>query len=83
MDNHGLTCPESSFRRYISNHPEFQAYSNQRKKNSISNKTHIRYETEQGKQAQLNSKESIPFTLKSGETINVNIIVLLLSYSRY
>ncbi len=82
-DNHGLTCPESSFRRYISKHPEFQVYFNQRKKHPISNKTHIRYETEIGKQAQLDWKESIPFTLKSGETIEVNILVLLLSYSRY
>ena len=48
-----------------------------------SNKTHIRYETEAGQQAQLDWKESIPFTLKSGETIEVNILVLLLSYSRY
>ena len=82
-DNHGLTCPESSFRRYISKHPEFQVYFNQRKKHPISNKTHIRYETEIGKQAQLDFKESIPFTLKSGETIEVNILVLLLSYSSY
>lgn len=38
-DNHGLTCPESSFRRYISKYPEFQVYFNQRKKHPISNKT--------------------------------------------
>lgn len=82
-DNHGLTCTESSFRRYISRHPEFQVYFNQRKKHPISNKTHIRYETEPGKQAQLDWKESIPFTLKSRKTIEVNILVLLLSYSRY
>ena len=60
-----------------------QAYFNQRKKHPVSNKTHVRYETEPGKQAQLNWKESIPFTLKNGETIEVNILVLLLSYSRY
>lgn len=83
MDNHGLTCPESSFRRYISKHSEFQAYFNQRKNHPVSNKTHVRYETEPGKQAQLDWKESIPFTLKNGETIEVNILVLLLSYSRY
>lgn len=51
VDNHGLTCPESSFRRYISKHSEFQAYFNQRKKHPVSNKTHVRYETEPGKQA--------------------------------
>ena len=26
-DNHGLTCAQSSFRRYISNNPEFNSYS--------------------------------------------------------
>ena len=36
-----------------------------------------------GKQAQLDWKESIPFILSSGETIEVNIFVLLLSYSRF
>ena len=36
-----------------------------------------------GKQAQLDWKESIPFILSSGETIDVNIFVLLLSYSRF
>ena len=64
VDNHGLTCPESSFRRYISKHSEFQVYFNQlnqRKKHPVSNKTHIRYETEPGKQAQLDWKESILF----------------------
>ncbi len=82
-DNHGLSCPESSFRRYISKHPELQVYFNQRKKHPVLNKIHIRYETEAGQQAQLDWKESIPFTLKSGEMIEVNILVLLLSYSRY
>lgn len=36
-----------------------------------------------GKQAQLDWKESIQFTLSSGEIIDVNIFVLLLSYSRF
>ena len=35
------------------------------------------------KQAQLDWKESIPFILSSGEKIEVNIFVLLLSYSRF
>lgn len=82
-DNHGLSCTESSFRPYISKHPELQAYFNQRKKHPVLNKIHIRYETEARQQAQLHWKESIPFTLKSGEMIEVNILVLLLSYSRY
>ena len=36
-----------------------------------------------GKQAQLDWKESIPFILSSGETVEINIFVLLLSYSRF
>jgi len=83
VDNHGLTCKEPSFRRYISNHPEFQQYFDQRGKKHLTNKTHIRYETAPASQAQLDWKESIPFTLKNGETLEVNILVLLLSYSRY
>lgn len=83
VDNHGLDCAESSFRRYILKHPEFQEYFNTRKKTHSSNKVHIRYETGPAKQAQLDWKESIPFTLKSGETLEINILVLLLSYSRY
>ena len=83
IDNHGLDCAESSFRRYILKHPEFQEYFNARKKSHVSNKIHIRYETGPAKQAQLDWKESIPFTLKTGETLEINILVLLLSYSRY
>lgn len=83
IDNHGLDCAESSFRRYILKHPEFQEYFNTRKKSHSSNKSHIRYETPPAKQAQLDWKESIPFTLKTGETLEINILVLLLSYSRY
>ena len=79
----GCDTGRSGFLPSLSKHSEFQVYFNQRKKHPISNKTHIRYETEPGKQAQLDWKESIPFTLKSGETIEVNILVLLLSYSRY
>lgn len=36
-----------------------------------------------GQQAQLDWKESIQFTLSTGEIIEVNIFVLLLSYSRF
>lgn len=82
-DNHGLSCAQSSFRRYIQKHPEFQEYFGSRKKSKSSKKTHIRYETEQGRQAQLDWKESIPFTLCTGEIIDINVFVLLLSYSRF
>ncbi len=83
IDNHGLNCAESSFRRYISIHDEFQSYFDNRSKRTPAAKQHIRFETEPAKQAQLDWKESIPFLLENGEVIEINILVLLLSYSRY
>lgn len=83
VDNKGLNCSESNFRRYISGHAEFNAYFS-RKKAAVSSKpSHMRYETDQGKQAQLDWKESMEILLSTGETITINIFVLLLSYSRY
>lgn len=43
----------------------------------------MRFETPPGQQAQLDWKESIKFTLKSGEMIDVNIFVLILAASRF
>lgn len=82
-DNHNLDCAQSSFRRYISNIPEFNDYFKRRKKGYISNKSVMRFETDCGQQAQLDWKENIQFILKTGEIINVNIFVLILSYSRF
>lgn len=83
VDNHGLNdCKYSNFCHYINSHEEFAAYFKQ-KRPSNANRPVIRFETPAGKQAQLDWKENIPFVLKSGETITVNIFVLLLSYSRF
>ena len=82
-DNHGLDCAQSSFRRYISNHSEFNEYFNNRKKGHISTTSPMRYETGKGKQAQLDWKENIEFVLNTGEVININVLVLILSYSRF
>ncbi len=82
-DNYGLDCAQSSFRRYISNHSEFNEYFNNRKKGHISTTSIMRYETEKGKQAQLDWKENIEFILTTGEVININVFVLILSYSRF
>lgn len=82
-DNHQLNCAQSSFRRYISQHPEFQAYFDRRRKNSTHHQSHMRFETAPGQQAQLDWKESIKFTLKSGELVDVNIFVLILAASRF
>lgn len=82
-DNYGLDCAQSSFRRYISNHPEFNQYFNIRKKGNLSKATPMRFETDKGEQAQLDWKESIDFILSTGEMITINIFVLILSYSRF
>ena len=82
VDNHGFTGVYCNFCHYLRKYPEFDSYF---RKNSPCNKEQItiRYETPAGKQAQLDWKESIPFILSSGETIEVNVFVLLLSYSRF
>lgn len=82
-DNHGLECAQSSFRRYISNNSEFNDYFKRRKKGYISNNSTMRFETDKGHQAQLDWKENIDFILSDGEVININIFVLILSYSRF
>lgn len=83
VDNHGLDgCRYSNFCHYINSHEEFAVYF-KHKKPSNTNKPVIRFETQEGKQAQLDWKENIPFVLKSGETIHINVFVLLLSYSRF
>lgn len=43
----------------------------------------MQFESSPGKQAQLDWKKSISFQLKNGEMIIINILVLILSYSRY
>ncbi len=82
-DNHGLQCSQSTFRAYINRKPEFKKYfeEGQRTVSSCSGK--VRYETSPGEQAQLDWKESIQFETKDGETVYVNVAVLLLSYSRF
>ena len=79
-DNYQLPCAQSSFRRYISHHPEFQEYFDRRRKNFSHKKSHMRFETAPGRQVQLDWKESMKFTLKSGEIININIFDHLRMY---
>jgi transposase len=81
-DNHGLDCSDSSFRAYIARTPEFKAYFEEEKR-IASPKGTVRYETPPAKQAQLDWKESIIFETKDGEQAEVNVAVLLLSYSRF
>ena len=82
VDNHGFQGVYCNFCHYLKKYPEFDSYFKKSRPSNTDNIT-IRYETDMGKQAQLDWKESIPFLLSSGETINVNIFVLLLSYSRF
>lgn len=81
-DNHGLKCSASTFRAYINQHEEFEAYF----KSSIrlkSPKGTPRFETPPGKQAQLDWKENIDFLTSEGEIVNINVAVLVLAHSRF
>lgn len=82
VDNYGFTGVYCNFCHYLRRYPEFDSYF-RKSKSSNKDKVTIRYETDMGKQAQLDWKESIPFILSSGETVDVNIFVLLLSFSRF
>lgn len=81
-DNHGLICGQSTFRTYIANTPEFQAYFEKDEHIPSMSNTGIRFETRAGKQAQLDWKESILYETKDGEQVEINVAVLVLSHSR-
>ncbi|MFT9820066.1 IS21 family transposase [Lysinibacillus sp. NPDC056185] len=80
-DNHGLECGQSTFRTYMANTPEFKAYFEKAERVSSLNGG-IRYETRMAKQAQLDWKESILYETSDGEQVEINVAVLVLSYSR-
>lgn len=82
-DNYDMPGSSSGFRRYISSVDEFNQYFINRQCAKVKAPAHSRFETLPGEQAQLDWKESIDFTLNTGEVITINIFVLILSYSRY
>jgi len=82
-ENHGLNIPRSTFDRYILIHEEFNSYFVKVRNPRVSGPAAMRYETEAGKQAQLDWKEAVDILLKTGEIVTVNIFVLILSYSRF
>lgn len=82
-DNYNMPGSSSGFRRYISSIDEFNQYFINRQCVKVKSPAHSRFETLPGEQAQLDWKESIDFTLNTGEVITINIFVLILSYSRY
>lgn len=82
VDNHHYLGSYTNFVKNLRKYPQLNAYfSKQRPRNT--NQVHLRYETVKAQQAQLDWKESIDFTLTSGERIVVNVFVYLLSYSRF
>jgi len=83
VDNHDLKVKQSTFRGYISRHPEFNKYFKNKRKSAVSNNSVLRFETSIGEQAQLDWKETMKITLSNGEVIIINIFVLILSYSRF
>ena len=83
VTNYGLKALESIFRRYIRSVPEFNDYFIRLRQKSTKEPTPMRFESGIAEQAQLDWKESMTLVLSSGESIVVNIFVLLLSYSRF
>lgn len=82
VDPHSLTCCYSNFCHFLKTRKYLDSYF-EKKRPSNATRPVIRFETNAGKQAQLDWKESIPFTFLNGEVVEVNIFVLLLSYSRF
>lgn len=83
IDNHELSCSESSFRKWISRNEDFKNYFLEKRAITVANKSIIRFETGKGQQAQLDWKENMTIILKNGELIQINILVCILSYSRF
>lgn len=79
-DNHGLQCSQSGFRAYIRRHPELNNYFRKTKSN---NEPVIRFETPPGEQAQLDWKEDVPFYTSDGKEYLIQVLVVILSASRY
>ena len=82
-ENCGMKVPLPTFYRYLEDVPEFDEYFKKTKISKSSKKPVIRYETPPGEQAQFDWKESIPFVLSdTGEEITINVLVVVLGYSR-
>lgn len=80
-DNHGYKGSYSNFCYYLNNIQEFAQYFNKRR--PAKTDAFIRYETPAGRQAQLDWKESLQLLTTDLGWIEVNIFVLLLSFSRF
>lgn len=80
-DNHGYEGSYTNFCHYISQEPELMKYF--RKRLPPHSESFIRYETPAGKQAQMDWKESMKLLTTDLGWVEVNVFVLILSYSRY
>lgn len=80
-DNHGYEGSYTNFCHYISQEPELMKYF--RKRLPPHSEAFIRYETPVGKQAQIDWKESMKLLTTDLGWIEVNVFVLILSFSRY
>lgn len=80
-DNHGYSGSYPNFCYYLKQNPELAGYFNKRR--PAKSQAFIRYETPAGKQAQIDWKESLKLLTTDLGWIEVNIFVLILSFSRY
>ena len=86
-----MKCIQSSFRRWILQHEEFNSYFdgttnrtvNGQHHNCASNHKMIHYETQHDEEAQLDWKENMIFLLKDSTQIKVNIFALVYSFSLF
>lgn len=83
-DNHGLDIKAGTFYYYLKSEKEFDDYFRKGKISTRKSDPVLRFETGKGEQAQLDWKEGIRFVLRdTGEEVTVNVLVLLLGYSRF
>lgn len=82
VDFHELDVAYSTFRHYLLTHSEFNDYFTEKKRNK-GTKAPARFETSPGEQVQIDWKEDITFITSDGEKIKINVLSVLLSYSRY
>ena len=73
IDNHNYSGDYSNFCVYLKKYEEFDSYFRKRR-SSNTNQITLRYETDTGKQAQLDWKESIPFILSNGEPLKLTYL---------
>lgn len=81
-DNHQLDVAYSTFRHFVNQTPLLRDYFNHRT-NRKKQPSPVRFETNPGEQLQLDWKENVELVTVDGEIITLNILVGLLSYSRY